>query len=158
MKVTIKVLMEAQKVIAEVMKYPMKWKTATVFNDFLKEIDQILRNTISESGIQDKEAKLADQMAEEAKKVLEANESYKKLSDKEKFDAFNNLMRDENFKNESEANKEYMKLLEEFYATEVESPQCAYVLDETLPAMFNIWMKGEVLPMIKFKMRDTKKA
>lgn len=71
MKLTIKDLTHAQKAIIEVMKVPMKWKTAMTFNDFLVEADKVLSKALEDFQYENKKQELFNQYTNEVE--AEAN-------------------------------------------------------------------------------------
>ena len=153
MKLTIKELIQAQKAVIEVMKLPMKWKTATTFNDFLVEADKVLSKALEDFKYENKKQELFNQFTEEV--AAEADKKIAEGDTRSKEEIAKELL--ENV----EASKAYqleVQMRAEFEAIEVEIGEVNYVLDESLPALFNIALSNKTFPIIKFKQREAKKS
>lgn len=153
MKLTIKELTQAQKAVMEVMKLPMKWKTATTFNDFLVEADKVLSKALEDFQYENKKQELFNQFTEEV--VAEIDKKVEGGDTRPREEIAKELL------GQVEASKAYeaeVQMKAELEAIEVEMSEITYVLDETLPAIFNIALSNKAFPIIKFKQRDTKKA
>ena len=154
MKITIKDLAHYQKTFSEAIKFPMAMRTATTFEKFLKDTDEIVKKAMDDFKFNEKKQALIDELNKE----IEAK--FWEAVDNNEVDATNTKDVEEMKKkiaaeiNSTEAAEKEKKINEEFYAIEVEVEPITYVLDETLPGIFNISMRDDKTGLILFALEE----
>lgn len=154
MKITIKDLAHYQKTFSEAIKFPMAMRTATTFEKFLKDTDEIVKKAMDDFKFNEKKQALIDELNKE----IEAK--FWEAVDNNEVDATNTKDVEEMKKkiaaeiNSTEAAEKEKKINEEFYAIEVEVEPITYVLDESLPGIFNISMRDDKTGLILFALEE----
>lgn len=154
MKITIKDLAHYQKTFSEAIKFPMAMRTATTFEKFLKDTDEVVKKAMDDFKFNEKKQALIDELNKE----IEAK--FWEAVDNNEVDATNTKDVEEMKKkiaaeiNSTEAAEKEKKINEEFYAIEVEVEPITYVLDESLPGIFNISMRDDKTGLILFALEE----
>lgn len=154
MKITIKDLAHYQKTFSEAIKFPMAMRTATTFEKFLKDTDEVVKKAMDDFKFNEKKQALIDDLNKE----IEAK--FWEAVDNNEVDATNTKDVEEMKKkiaaeiNSTEAAEKEKKINEEFYAIEVEVEPITYVLDESLPGIFNISMRDDKTGLILFALEE----
>lgn len=154
MKITIKELAHYQKVFSEAIKFPMAMRTATTFEKFLKDTDEVVKKAMEDFKFDDKKKNLMEELNKEIE------EKFWKAVENNEVDATNKVDVEEMKKkiaeeiNRTEAAEKEKKINEEFYALEVEVEPITYILDEKLPGIFNISMRDDKSGLILFALDE----
>lgn len=154
MKITIKDLAHYQKTFSEAIKFPMAMRTATTFEKFLKDTDEVVKKAMDDFKFNEKKQALIDELNKE----IEAK--FWEAVDNNEVDATNTKDVEEMKKkiaaeiNSTEAAEKEKKINEEFYAIEVEVEPITYILDESLPGIFNISMRDDKTGLILFALEE----
>lgn len=150
MKIKIKDLGFYQKLFSEAIKYPMKMDTAETLEKFLKATDEIVKQALEDFGMEDKKKAIVEELNKEVAEKFEARKE-EKIED---MDEFKRKIAEE-VRQTTAAEKE-KELNAEFMEVEVDINPIDYVLDESLPGMFNITMRDDKLWVINFKKKASK--
>lgn len=155
MKTTIKELGYYQKIFIEAIKLPQKFKTAENIEKFLKQIDEIVKKAMEDFGMKEKKDALVKELNEEIQKRfadvdMNSEENKNKTAEQLKQEIAKEVQNTEASRKDKELNEEFAKF-------EVEVTPIEYVLDESLPGMFNITMRDDKSWIVIFRQRESKK-
>lgn len=154
MKITIKDLGFYQKLFQEAIKYPMKLKTAEMMEKFLKTTDEIVKQALEDFGMEEKKKAVVDALNKEVAEKFDEEKSLEANKDKTP-DELKKSIAEEISKTTAVAKEK--EITEEFMKMEVEVEPTVYVLDESLPGMFNITMRDDNKGVILFRQREVSK-
>lgn len=149
MKVSIGILARYQKIFSEAIKYPMKFKTALTIEEFLRKSDEVVKAKMQEFGFDEKKKNLIDQLNKEIEERFEKESNEKTIDNPEEL-----KKRIAKEISDTKAAQEEKKINEEFNELEVEIEPIKYVLDESLPGLFNISMKDDTSGIVIFRQRN----
>lgn len=153
MKTTIKELGHLQKVFNEAIKFPMAWETAKTFEKFLKDTDEIVKQALEDFGMKEKKDELIKQLNEEITKRFENEKDTEENVAKDPEELKKKIAEEIN---KTEAAQKEKEINDEFYGMEVDVEPITYILDESLPGIFNLSMKYDQTGLVIFRERKPK--
>lgn len=149
MKTTVQTLARYQKIFSEAIKYPMKFKTALVMEEFLRKTDEVVRKAMEDFGLDEKKKQLVEELNKEIEERFSKESSEKTIDNPEEL-----KKRIAKEISDTEASQKEKELNDQFSNMEVEIEPIEYILDESLPGIFNISMKDDKSGVVKFKQRQ----
>lgn len=153
MKTTIGILAHYQKIFSEAIKYPMKFKTALVIEEFLKKTDEVVKQAMEDFKFNEKKQALVEELNKEIEKRFEDVKDDESNKDKSMEQLKKEIAKEIQ---DTEASKKDKEINEELQKIEVEIEPITYVLDESLPGIFNISMQNDNSGIVIFRQRNVK--
>ena len=127
----------------------MKFKTATTIEEFLRKTDEAVKAKMQEFGFDEKKKALVEELNKEIEERFQKESNEKTIADPEEL-----KKRIAQEVSDTKASQEEKKINEEFNSLEVEIEPIKYVLDESLPGLFNISMKDDTSGIVIFRQRN----
>jgi predicted nucleic acid-binding Zn-ribbon protein len=151
MKITIGTLAHYQKIFSEAIKYPMKFKTALVMEEFLKKTDEVVKQAMEDFKFNEKKQALVEELNKEIEKRFENVKDDENNKNKSMEELKKEIAKEIN---DTEASKKDKEINDELQKIEVEIEPITYVLDESLPGIFNISMQNDNSGVVIFRQRS----